>query len=142
MTLNLQFLYKHFFLFIIGGSLYYSIEILFRGYSHWTMLLAGGLIFLYADHQNELRPQNYPFWKQVLKVWGLALSIEFFTGCIVNLRLGWRVWDYSNLPMNILGQVCLPFALLFLPLCAAAIILDDYLCYWIFHEKKPRYKWF
>lgn len=142
MSSKLHFLYKHLLLFIIGGSLYYCIEILFRGYSHWTMLLAGGLIFLYAGWQNEIKPWNYPLWKQILKVWGLALIIEFLTGCVVNLRLGWRIWDYSELPMNLLGQVCVPFALLFLPLCAAAIMLDDYIRYWIFQEEKPRYKWF
>ena len=72
----------------------------------------------------------------------VALCIEFSTGCLVNLRLGWNVWDYSNLPFNLFGQVCLPFALMFLPLCAAAIILDNYICYWLFQDKKPKYKIF
>ncbi len=132
----LHSLYKYTLLFILGGSLYYMIEILFRGYSHWTMLIAGGFIFLYANHQNRIHRGNAVFLKQTFAVWGAALMIEFFTGCIVNLYFGWNVWDYSGLPLNLLGQICLPFALLFFPLCGAAILLDSYLCHWLFHDEK------
>lgn len=135
-------LYKQLFLFVFGGSLYYMIEILYRGYSHWTMLMAGGIIFLFAGYQGHMHSGDYPFWKKTLNVWLFALYVEFSMGCLVNLRLGWNVWDYSDLPFNILGQVCLPFALMFLPLCAAAIIVDDYICYWLFQDKKPTYKIF
>lgn len=135
-------LYKQLFLFVIGGSLYYMIEILYRGYSHWTMFMAGGIIFVFAGYQGRAHSYEYPFWKEVLHVWLFALGVEFFCGCLVNLGLGWNVWDYSDLPLNLLGQVCLPFALLFLPLCAAAIVLDNYICYWLFHDKKPTYKIF
>ena len=42
--------------------------------------------------------------------------MEFYTGCLVNLRLGWQVWDYSAMPFNLLGQVCPGFLLLWLAL--------------------------
>ena len=135
----LHSLYKYMLLFVLGGSLYYLIEILFRGYSHWTMLSAGGLIFLYAGHQNKICCRKTGFFRQTLAVWAFALCIEFFTGCIVNLHLGWNIWDYSALPMNLLGQVCLPFALLFFPLCAAALFLDFHLERWLFHEEKRKF---
>ena len=48
MEKNLLIPYKQLFLFVLGGSLYYMIEILYRGYSHWTMFMAGGIIFLFA----------------------------------------------------------------------------------------------
>ena len=60
---------------------------------------------------------------------------------IVNLWLGLDVWDYSGLPGNILGQTCPQFALLFLPLSAIAIIVDDFVRWKWFDEEKPRYKW-
>ena len=142
MEKNLLIPYKQLFLFVLGGSLYYMIEILYRGYSHWTRFMAGGIIFLFAGYQSHSHSSDYPFWKETLHVWLFALCIEFSTGCLVNLRLGWNVWDYSNLPFNLFGQVCLPFALMFLPLCAAAIILDNYICYWLFQDKKPKYKIF
>ena len=45
------------------------------------------------------------------------------------------------MPFNLLGQICLPFAVAWLALAAVAIVLDDYLRYWLFGEEKPRYRW-
>lgn len=133
---------KPLILFIIGGLTYILIELLWRGYSHWTMFLLGGLCFLFAGFQNEYVEWEYPLWKQILRVDIFIVIAEFGTGCIVNLWLKWNVWDYSNLPFNLLGQVCLLFALLWIPISAIAIVFDDYLRYWLFNEEKPRYKLF
>ena len=49
-----------------------------------------------------------------------ALTItayEFFVGLIVNLRLGWDVWDYSSVPFNILGQICPVYTMIWFLLC-------------------------
>lgn len=137
---TLRFILKYFFLFYIGGLTYCGIEMLYRGRTHWSMFLCAGIIFIYASVQNEVFEWDYPFWKQLLKVWIFALIAEFITGCIVNLWLGWNVWDYSNLRFNLLGQTSLTFALLFLPICAFAIIFDDYIRYLFFDEEPPRYK--
>ena len=73
----------------------------------------------------------------------MITAIEFVCGVIVNLWLEWNVWDYSNTPLNILGQVCMPFALIWFVLANAAIVLDDYLRYCLFNEEKPHYTfWF
>lgn len=138
----LKLLSKYFFLFIVGGIGYYSVEILWRGYSHWTMFVLGGIAFLLCGLINEITSWEYPLWKQVLRADTFVIAAEFITGCIVNLWLGWNVWSYENLPGNILGQTCPQFALLFAPLCLLSIILDDYLRYWFFKEEKPRYKLF
>ena len=68
--------------------------------------------------------------------------LEFITGCIVNLWLGWNVWDYSNLPLNLLGQICLPFSTLWYFISAIGIVIDDYIRYIYFDEEYPRYKLF
>ncbi len=125
-THNIKILIKYLVLFLLGGYTYYGIEILWRGYSHYSMIICGGICFIYAGLQNEQVEWDYPFWKQVLRVEAFILSAEFITGCIVNLWLGLDVWDYSGLPGNILGQTCPQFALLFLPLSAIAIIVDKY----------------
>lgn len=142
MKKTLKLLSKYFFLYIIGGAIYYNIEILWRGYSHWTMFVLGGIAFLFCGIINEFTTWEYPLWKQVLRADAFVVMAEFITGCIVNLCLGWNVWDYSDLKWNILGQSCPQFALLFAPLCLLAIVLDDYLRYWFFKEEKPRYKIF
>lgn len=81
-----------------------------------------------------------PLWKQIGIGEIVVLALEFITGCIVNIWLGWNIWDYSSLPFNILGQICLPFAILWIPLILVVIVLDDYLRYWWFDEEKPHYK--
>ena len=138
--MNKNVVFKYFILFLIGGFLYYCIEILWRGYSHWTMFLLGSICFIYAGIQNEFTSWDIPLWKQVLKVDLFVLIAEFVSGCILNLWLKLNVWDYSNLKFNILGQSSLLFAFLFLPLCLIAIILDDYIRFWFFKEEKPKYK--
>lgn len=134
-----QIFLKYIFLFVLGGIAYIEIEILWRGRSHFSMFILGGMIFLYAGIQNGFESWDKPLWLQILQVESIILLSEFVTECIVNLWLGLNVWDYSSLPLNFKGQICLPYALLFLPLALVAIILDDYVRYVFFNEDKPHY---
>ena len=36
----------------------------------------------------------------------IVTAYEFTVGLIVNVKLGWDIWDYSSIPFNILGQIC------------------------------------
>ena len=126
-------------LFLIGGAIYVLIELVYRGYSHWTMFLLGGLCFVLIGGVNEYIPWEMPLWLQAGIGAVIITVLEFICGCIVNLALGWNVWDYSNTPLNILGQVCLPFAIIWFVIAHAGIVLDDYLRYWLFKEEKPHY---
>lgn len=125
----------------IGGLLYVLIEMVFRGRSHWTMFLVGGLCFWLIGLINEVLPWEMPLWKQCIIGAVIVTAIEFLAGCFINLWLGWDVWDYSNMPFNVLGQICLPFSLLWILLSAVAIVLDDHLRYWMYGEEKPHYTW-
>lgn len=131
---------KNLILFGGGGLLYILVELLWRGYSHWTMFLLGGLCFFYAGIQNEHTSWEKPLLLQSVQVALFITAAEFITGCIVNLWLGWNVWDYSGMPFNISGQICLPYSLLWVPLGMVAVITDDYARYWFFHEEKPEYR--
>ena len=130
---------KHVALVLTGGCIYYAIEILWRGYSHWSMFLLGGICFLFLGMINEVIPWEMELWKQAVIGTVMITFLEFAVGCVVNLWLGWNVWDYSNVPFNILGQICLPYIILWFPLSAAGIILDDWLRYFLFKEEKPHY---
>ena len=126
-------------LFLIGGAIYILIELVYRGYSHWTMFIVGGLCFVLIGGINEFLSWDTPLWLQAGIGAVIITVLEFICGCIVNLALGWNVWDYSNTPLNILGQVCLPFAIIWFVIAHAGIVLDDYLRYWLFKEEKPHY---
>nr|DAH62513.1 MAG TPA: Putative ABC-transporter type IV [Caudoviricetes sp.] len=130
---------KEFILFIIGGLLYILIELSYRGYSHWTMFILGGLCFVLIGGINNYISWDMPVYEQMMIGSVIITMLEFICGCIVNLWLGWDVWDYSNMPYNVLGQICLPFSILWFFISLVAIVADDYIIYWLFDEEKPRY---
>ena len=133
---------KYSFLFDAGGVLYVMIELAWRSWSHWTMFVLGGLCFIYLGLINEIMSWDMPLWQQV---WIGAVGItalEFLTGCVVNLWLGWGVWDYSGMPGNLLGQICPQYFVLWLPVALVGIVLDDWIRYWKFkrrNENEQRY---
>lgn len=139
MQKNIKIL-KYIFLLLIGGLIYYTIEILFRGYSHYSMIILGGVCFILIGLINEILPWDMYIEKQILIGTISVVVLEFVAGCILNLWLGLNVWDYSDMPFNLLGQICLPFAIIWIPLVLIAIILDDNIRYYFFNEEKPRYK--
>lgn len=133
---------KYFFLWITGGVIYIGLEMLYRGYSHWTMFVLGGICFVILGLINEVIPWNIPIWQQMFIGACIVTILEFFTGCIVNLWLLWGVWDYSNMPGNIMGQICPSFFLIWLLVSLSGIILDDWLRYWLWGEERPHYSIF
>lgn len=96
-------------LFVIGGLVYNLIEILWRGRTHWSMFLVGGCCFRIIGKIFTVCSRVHWLWRATLC--GAAITaVEFISGCIVNLQLGLGVWDYTNMPMNICGQVCLLYS--------------------------------
>lgn len=133
---------KYIYLFIVGGLIYTTLEAIFRGYTHWTMGIVGGICFIFLGLINELLPWETPLTLQMLIGSIIITFVEFISGCILNIWLKMNVWDYSNLPFNILGQICLPFSVLWYFISAIGIIVDDYIRYIYFGEEKPKYKLF
>lgn len=131
--------FKEMFLAVTGGLLYIILELVWRGHSHWTMFVLGGLCFAFIGMINELIPWCMPIWQQTLIGAAIITALEFLVGCIVNLGLDWHVWDYSDMPLNLLGQICVPYILLWIPVSLIAIMLDDWLRYWMFGEERPHY---
>lgn len=135
----MQILRKHVALASAGGVLYVLLELAWRSQSHWTMFVLGGLCFVCLGLINEAMTWDMPLWKQTLMGTGIITAAEFLTGCIVNLWLGWAVWDYSGLPGNFLGQICLQYIILWVPVSLVGIVLDDWLRFWWFGEERPHY---
>ena len=97
-------------------------------------------LFVFLGLINEILPWQMPLWMQVV-IGAIGITIlEFLTGCVVNRWLGWGVWDYSNLPGNILGQICPQYMILWLPVSLAGIVLDDWIRYRAFGEERPHYR--
>lgn len=130
---------EYLFLLATGGCIYYCFELIFRGFSHWSMFVLGGVCFLFFYLQGSMVRWEDPMWRQILRCILFVTAMEFTTGIIVNKWLGLGVWDYSRLPFQLFGQICLQFTVIFSGLCAVGIILSGYMAYWIFGEPRPRY---
>ena len=107
-------------LFGLGAFGYGLIEVLWRGYSHPSMMVAGGISFsVFAQISEKLKgvPLLYKCILGSLSV----TTIELIFGTVLNLKLGLGVWDYSNIPLNLGGQICLLFSCMWGLLCVVAI---------------------
>lgn len=131
---------KNLGLFAIGGLLYYLVEIWWRGYSHISMFVVGGICFVLIGLINEYLSFETTLWKQQLIATVIVTGIELVAGLILNVWLRLNVWDYSNLPFNLLGQISLQYSIFWFLLSLPAIILDDWLRWWLFGEEKPYYR--
>jgi uncharacterized membrane protein len=130
---------EYLFLWAVGGCMYYGFEMVFRGFSHWTMFVLGGICFVFFAVQGKMLHWQDPLWMQIGRCMVFVTSMEFITGIIVNKWLHMNVWDYSRLPFQLFGQICVPFIIIFSGLAAAGIILSGYLMHWLYQEPKPHY---
>lgn len=123
----------------IGGGAYIAIELLWRGHTHWTMAVLGGLCFVLIGAINEYISWDIPLILQGVLGAAIVTLAELAAGVVLNLWLGLGIWDYSNRPMNLWGQICLEYAMLWVPLSVVAVVLDDWLRYWLWAEERPYY---
>ena len=106
------------------------------------MWVCGGLAFVIIGCLNNVITWSMSLFKQCL-IGGICVvtPVELIFGLIVNQNH--NVWDYRNMPLSFFdGQICVPFTLLWCFLSIIAIVIDDYLRYYIFNEEKPHYKLF
>ena len=102
--------------FAAGAAAYGLMEVLFRGYTHWTMVLTGGACVLTFYYMLDWI-MSVPLPVSALAGAAIITAYEFCVGVLVNMRLGWGVWDYSEMPGNVLGQICPTFSAIWFVLC-------------------------
>lgn len=98
-----------FILFSIGAVGYGLIEVLWRGHTHWSMLSAGGICFVFFAKIGE-KMRNASLIFKALIGSGFVTLIELIFGIVFNIILKKNVWDYSKLPLNIGGQICILYS--------------------------------
>ena len=108
----------------LGAIAYPSLEILWRGYSHPSMAAAGAAACRLLDLHNALYAGQPRLLRAAACAW-LILLVEFIVGVMVNLFLNLSVWDYSAMPLNLLGQICPAYAALWYLLALAFILVFD-----------------
>lgn len=113
-------LIQYFLIFVLGGIGYGLLELIWRGYTHWTMLICGGICFVMMY---LISAAGMSFPRKCILSAAAITAVEFFTGCLVNLRMHWHVWDYSAVRFNVLGQICPLFTLMWLILSVPGLRL-------------------
>lgn len=116
--------YIYLIIFLLGGFGYGAIEIAFRGYTHWSMLLTGGSALLALYLINITFDNTSIFVKALLGMVAITL-LELSVGIVVNKVFSLHVWDYSNLPFNFMGQISLPFSFAWYVISLFAFYLLD-----------------
>ncbi len=101
---------KYIFIFLFGGFGYGLLEILFRGFTHWSMIITGGSVLLILYLINMALPNTQLIIKALLGALSITIT-EFSVGIIVNKVFSFGVWDYTGTPGNILGIITPSFSL-------------------------------
>ena len=117
------------FLLAAGSSLYYLLEILVRGWSHWTMAVCGGLCLLFIYYMNSSLA-GAPLLLRAVLAAVIITAVELAAGCLLNLGLGLSIWDYSSHRFHLWGQISLyasaRWVLLSIPVCAGCGWLESH----------------
>ena len=127
-------------IFIVGAITYMLLEICWRGYTHWTMGILGGIVIILVGLINEVTRKDLPLIIQAPMASIIITLLEYWAGYILNIQLGMNIWDYSDLPFNVDGQVCLYYSLLWMILGIVASIADDLIRWYAFKEEAPKFR--
>ncbi len=96
-------------IFLFGGVIYSIIEVVTRGYTHWSMTLTAGIALSIMYHRYSTHPDDGLLKKCLFGAVTITFC-ELISGIILNIILGWNVWDYSDMYLNFLGQICPAFS--------------------------------
>lgn len=128
-----------------GGTVYFLLEVAFKTLTghperiSWTMLVVAILLTIPVERAGEQLPWAVPLWLQALVCAALVTAVELLAGCIINLWLGWDVWDYTSMPGNLWGQICPQYSAIWWMLCLVFIPMFDWLRWAVRGGVRPRY---
>ncbi len=113
-----------FILFSLGGWIYESIYCTITR-KHWTNrgFLFGPICPIYGFGAMAVRLFAYyvpikpgkeiPLWAIFLSFMVVSAILEYITSWAMEKMFHARWWDYSSMPLNLNGRICLPASLLF-----------------------------
>ena len=135
----IKLIIKYVVLFVTGGLVYCGIELMWRERTHISSFIMGGTAILVVGGLNEGYDWDMPVWYQMLISSLFITAMEYVVG--INFNTDYHIWDYRELWLNVDGQICLGYSLLWGLLGLVGILLDDFIRWVCFGEEKPKYKW-
>jgi uncharacterized membrane protein len=147
-------------IFVLAGIIYVFMEVAFtalifkmRGYSSCIsyfafmgctsvyMFFIGGLLGLLLGGINEIKflRRHLNMFFQALTGAVLITAVEFISGYILNIIFKFNLWSYSDIaingvPLNVEGQICLPFTVIWFFIAPVAFWFDDTVRALVYHE--------
>lgn len=128
-------------LFLVGYCTYLAIEVTYKNISYPLMGVVGGISLLLFDQIN-----NRISWELDLLLQG-CIGSAIVTGFELIIGEGLKIlnqppmWDYSNMPLNYDGVICLPFSIIWIFITILGVLVADAYNYYLFHEKPRPYYW-
>lgn len=104
------------------------------------MGILGGIILLLLDSiNNNLSWDIDLIWQGIIGSFAIT-TCELVLGEILKILNISSMWDYSNMPFNYDGVICVPFSIIWIFISIIGILVADFINYYIFKEKpKPYY---
>lgn len=96
---------SHLIEILFGGIAYGLLEIIWRGYTHPSMVITGGLCFGMMLAVNRYFAKMPLILKSAVCALGITAA-EFCVGMLVNRLWQMDVWDYSDEWLHLFGQIC------------------------------------
>ena len=121
-------------LFLSCGFIYCMIEILFRGWSHWSMFVLTGFLGVFCvDSINNTLSFDCDYIVQILISTILCTIGEGISGIILNVWLQLNVWDYSKMAFGtfFFGQCNVLFCFAWALIISVVIFYCDAYNYYI-----------
>jgi len=128
-----------------AGGVYFFAEVIWKTAQgrpetiSWTMFALAIILAIPMERFGAELPWEMPLIAQAGISALAVIATEFVAGLILNVALGLGIWDYSNMPGNIMGQVCPQFALLWFVVSIIGIVLMDWRRYAVEGGEKPHY---
>ena len=140
--MNKKLLIPYTVIFLVSGFIYTALEILWRGYSHWTMFVCAGLCGLaMANINNNWLEFDTDFRIQVVASALICILMEFIFGIIFNGDF--TIWDYRGLwgTIHWLGdQVNVLFFGVWMVISLFGLPLLDWMQWKLGFAEKPYYR--
>ena len=128
-----------------GATIYFFLEVGYKSLTghperiSWTMLAVAIILCIPVERCGAELPWDCPLWLQALCCAMLVTAVEFAAGLVLNVWLGLGIWDYSHLPFNFMGQICLQFFFVWWELCLVFIPVFDWMRWAVEGGERPHY---
>ena len=86
-----------------------------------SCVVAGSILFRYVP---QISGPSFPMYAVFLLSMAVSAVAEYGTSWVLEKRFHARWWDYSKMPLNLHGRICLPVSLAF---GAAGVVIVKYL---------------